>query len=253
MREYQADRRRAADPKKYAIIRSAKAERNTWETRGLRQCRECGVILRATRDWFSEGPKCHLGITFECRSCANKRQAVYHNGSPLTPERYRKQKAERAALRAQGLKQCTSCKIVLPLDREHFHLDKRSLDGHRGSCRTCTAASRKEHPPRKYPPHKTACRAHYEEWCAQGCALCGDARWIGLIHAHHRDPKKKDFHIGKFSGRGAVMLPLMKRELSKCTPLCANCHALVGRESRNTDASVPFDDLLALVREKYPA
>lgn len=48
------------------------------------------------------------------------------------------------------------------------------------------------------------------------------------------------------------MLPLLRRELSKCAPLCANCHALVHDVLENDGAGPAFDDVVALVQTTYP-
>lgn len=53
------------------------------------------------------------------------------------------------------------------------------------------------------------------------CAICG---WQGnqaAFQFHHKDPSKKDFIIGNVANKNWDEI---KKELKKCTLLCANCH-----------------------------
>ena len=52
------------------------------------------------------------------------------------------------------------------------------------------------------------------------CETCGYSRCIEALQFHHRDPKEKDFQI---SGTTKAFETL-KREVNKCSLLCANCH-----------------------------
>ena len=55
------------------------------------------------------------------------------------------------------------------------------------------------------------------------CARCGENH-PATLQFHHRDPQKKDFNLSEAVSDG-YCIERIKRELAKCTVLCANCHA----------------------------
>lgn len=69
------------------------------------------------------------------------------------------------------------------------------------------------------------------------CA-CGesDSRCIDF---HHLDPKNKLFTIGGAANRGKS-LSLIKEEIKKCIPLCANCHRKITHQWSNPDKTPDF-------------
>lgn len=54
------------------------------------------------------------------------------------------------------------------------------------------------------------------------CQMCGYGRCMRALEFHHRDPSKKDFSIG--ANGTPRKWSVLKKELDKCTLLCANCH-----------------------------
>lgn len=57
------------------------------------------------------------------------------------------------------------------------------------------------------------------------CMLCGYHRCQAALEFHHRDPKLKSFGLAQ---RGITLgIDAVRLEASKCTLLCANCHAEV--------------------------
>ena len=253
---YMKDRRRSEDPAKYAVLDSLRAVRNTWESRGLRQCESCGAVLPMAGEWFMHSPKSTGGITRECKKCATDRV--------MASESYRQMKAawsktkmgqlraERAVLFSRGLALCRTCGEIKPA--AEFAKDTKNVNGLRATCKPCMrAASMRHRKARQYGFHRAACGDYYDKWCASPCLVCGERRHKNLIHAHHRDPGQKLYTFNKLTQRGKVMLPLVEYELSKCSPLCGNCHALVHIELDNGGKNLTFDDLIALVREKYAA
>lgn len=63
-------------------------------------------------------------------------------------------------------------------------------------------------------------REYYIEYKKkQKCNNCGDDRWY-VLDFHHIENKK---HTISFLGKRGNMKKL-KKELTKCVPLCANCH-----------------------------
>jgi transcription elongation factor Elf1 len=55
------------------------------------------------------------------------------------------------------------------------------------------------------------------------CAQCGENH-PATIQFHHRDPQQKDFNLSAAVRQG-YSAERIKREMAKCTVLCANCHA----------------------------
>jgi hypothetical protein len=57
----------------------------------------------------------------------------------------------------------------------------------------------------------------YKKSCE--CSICGDKRWYVLDFHHIKDKRER---ISTLVKRGSMRL--LKEELEKCIPLCANCH-----------------------------
>ena len=55
------------------------------------------------------------------------------------------------------------------------------------------------------------------------CARCGENH-PATLQFHHRDPQKKDFNLSEAVNDG-YSIERIKKEVAKCTVLCANCHA----------------------------
>lgn len=59
------------------------------------------------------------------------------------------------------------------------------------------------------------------EYLGGKCIKCGYNNCVWALDFHHKNPKEKDFTIGKYTTIGWEKLKL---ELDKCDLLCANCH-----------------------------
>jgi hypothetical protein len=55
------------------------------------------------------------------------------------------------------------------------------------------------------------------------CAQCGESH-PATLQFHHRDPQKKEFNLSE-AVREGYSIERIKKEVAKCTVLCANCHA----------------------------
>ena len=55
------------------------------------------------------------------------------------------------------------------------------------------------------------------------CARCGENH-PATLQFHHCDPQKKDFNLSE-AVREGYSIKRIKKEVAKCTVLCANCHA----------------------------
>ena len=73
------------------------------------------------------------------------------------------------------------------------------------------------------------------------CMDCGYSACFEVLQFHHRDPKTKDFRLGKFNGS----LARLRAEAAKCDLVCANCHRM--RHAR--EASVSRHRVVELRRE----
>ncbi len=60
------------------------------------------------------------------------------------------------------------------------------------------------------------------EFKKNGCRVC-DERDPDCLCAHHKDPSKKKFTIGRLTGLRPTP-ESVKKELEKCICLCCNCH-----------------------------
>jgi hypothetical protein len=72
-----------------------------------------------------------------------------------------------------------------------------------------------------------------DEFYKDGCGECPEAD-KDCLHAHHRNPKEKKFLIS----RANIIKPSreeLKKELAKCSPLCANCHMKLHARLRRED------------------
>ena len=60
------------------------------------------------------------------------------------------------------------------------------------------------------------------------CVICGEKRWY-VIDFHHI--KEKNDNVSNIVKKGS--LKLLKEELEKCIPVCANCHREIHYNERN--------------------
>ena len=78
----------------------------------------------------------------------------------------------------------------------------------------------------KIHKRKEQLRAFYNELKENlECAKCGENH-PATLQFHHRDPQKKEFNLSEAVRQG-YSVERIKREIAKCTVLCANCHAKI--------------------------
>ena len=181
------------------------------------------------------------GRQLQCRECHSE---SYYRSKTHTPHLGRATQEERdetQALYLSGKKQCCRCRAVLPFTNEFFYEKDTGKDGLDGTCKACHV----ERTTKRMQSGPT--KVYYDAWRTAGCAVCGCTHII-CIEAHHRDPAGKEYTF-----RMSLPLDVLRIELAKCVPICANHHRALHYELHNGGKDLPFDDLLALVREKYPA
>ena len=105
---------------------------------------------------------------------------------------------------------CSGCDRQLSRVQFYFRVDGR-VTGH---CRVCTRERLKV----AKQQFKQAC----VDYKGGKCERCGYSRCLTALDFHHRDPAKKDFGIGH--ARTVRFSDGIRRELDKCSLLCATCH-----------------------------
>jgi hypothetical protein len=111
---------------------------------------------------------------------------------------------------------CIVCKRV-------YNYDSSRRRGHtRTNCNSCMA-NKKRH----------IVKATLVAFLGGKCQKCGYDRCIGALVFHHTDPSKKEFTI---SGKHALSIDKLKKEVLKCQLMCANCHAEEHDESTRPEA-----------------
>ena len=131
---------------------------------------------------------------------------------------------------------CNKCGRELPHTAEFFTRSSRRKSGLTSYCRKCnnTAAKRwREKNSERHIAYMKNYRLNnpaavmFREWRESGCSRCGFDD-IRAIQAHHTDPSEKEATVAFITG-----VDVLTRELSRCVPLCANCHFIVHDEMRH--------------------
>lgn len=107
---------------------------------------------------------------------------------------------------------CSKCNQKKPLSDYHKNgFNNNGEQKYRGYCKDCANEIEKQ----RYREKKT-----FTEQFKCCCAKCGDSRtWV--LDFHHNNPDEKEFTIGKLKKSS---FEIIKKEIDKCTVLCANCH-----------------------------
>lgn len=124
-------------------------------------------------------------------------------------------------------KQCSTCKENKPLSE--YHTNKCKPDGLHNYCKVCWKSYRRKHyleNKQKYIDKSKRWRHERRDSLAAlkktlSCAHC-EENHPAVLEFHHEDPKKKEGSISKLALEWAD--ERLRKELDKCTVLCANCH-----------------------------
>jgi len=126
--------------------------------------------------------------------------------------------------KVEGNRVCTQCLNEYPETTEFFYWESGG-SGMRFSSKCIPCYLQRG---REYRAGFEA-QAIYKEWRAAGCLICGMNIEV-CIAAHHVDPSTK-------TGVASQIYDVddMLHELSKCVPLCANCHRILGSAEYGND------------------
>lgn len=166
--------------------------------------------------------------------------------------------ARHERIRTRTKKPCARCKVVKSID--HFHRQKRALDGHASLCKPCVKVyahsvqpydpteARKSYLKRRHVTlPQTRQRRHdrrLELILIRGgrCVDCGlkpGKGWpASCFDFHHIERHSKEFNIANLT-KSAVHFEKAKKEALKCVILCANCHRRRHHRSSNGGGPIP--------------
>lgn len=113
---------------------------------------------------------------------------------------------------------CPSCQTTKAITEFYSNGNYKGNKKYKPTCRTCEMEFERQ---RKIKYIREA----YGKPLA--CETCGYNKNIAALEWHHKDPAEKEFSISD----NARSLESIKKEISKCICLCANCH----RELHNQD------------------
>lgn len=115
------------------------------------------------------------------------------------------------------MKECGGCGKVLPITA--YHKRGGSRRGHQAQCKSCRNTDS-----RKYKSHISSLVKRWK--LSKGCALCDfKATHHCQLDIDHIIPKRRNTKCRQAINTGWSKKRL-KKELSKCQVLCANCHRL---------------------------
>lgn len=125
------------------------------------------------------------------------------------------------------MKKCCMCQLDLPLGC--FKANIKRKDGLQSQCINCQKEYRRRHylnNKRKYVLKAKKWKDEFVFWWREyksqfSCAQCGESH-PACIHFHHHDDNKEEC-VAKLVANRCKQKVL--KEIKKCTPLCANCHA----------------------------
>lgn len=115
------------------------------------------------------------------------------------------------------MKVCTQCQKKLPLDAfygqiQHSIISDKSWTYKDSMCKSCRSNYTAE--------RRRSRKREAVKYLGGKCLDCGLVDSVEVYDFHHRNPKGKDFSIGK----NAKSFEKIKAELDKCDLLCSNCH-----------------------------
>jgi tRNA G26 N,N-dimethylase Trm1 len=137
------------------------------------------------------------------------------------------------------MKICLKCKKSHPLSA--YGTNKTKRDGLTIYCYDCrqgirlaTYEKHKHKVIAKVKEKKREVRNWFQDYKSNiSCVECGFSH-PAAIDFHHTDPSTKLEDVAILAKKGDSMR-LLKEEISKCIPLCANCHRILHYNERNME------------------
>lgn len=122
------------------------------------------------------------------------------------------------------LKKCKYCGLLFSEKNFGVALTTKKKIYRRNKCRDC------------YRTTKKALQKKYRDWIVSykkehQCAVCGNNDFR-TFEFHHKRSDDKTFDVASYitDGRGFNQI---KKEIAKCTLLCANCHRILHYNKRH--------------------
>lgn len=181
----------------------------------MKTCNKCGLPPPEAK--FLKAKKNKDGLSNTCNECLNKMRRA-------RTSRKGKKEAHRRLVSTRTEKECKGCKLTLPIEAFGKHL--RTIDGKRGTCRSCVNKLHRE----KFGPKNKELRdiekLRIMSTIGGSCRDCGlspSDEWpLACFDFHHEGDK--NFEIshsirGYQASNGHVM-----EEIKNCVILCSNCH-----------------------------
>jgi hypothetical protein len=133
-------------------------------------------------------------------------------------------------------KTCCKCHTEKPI--EEFYTSGRNKNGtpkYMSKCKECNCQNRrhKRTPPSKQKQRRDALKLQLTEYKKTlSCIRCGIPfkTHPEMCDFHHIDPSLKVAGVGYLAGIATSWDNLFK-EISKCVPVCANCHRIIHAEA----------------------
>lgn len=166
-----------------------------------KKCKTCGEIKRLEEFPFHN--KKEKTYRADCLLCYNKKRRERRSSS----EELQKKSRERSKKYYYNNREAS-------IERAKAYLEKNK-DKHK-----IWAKKSKEKRRNRFIEYKSTL----------SCEICGEDH-IACIDFHHIDPSEKERNINKLWACPNIL----KEELKKCIPLCANCHRKLHWEERNNN------------------
>lgn len=164
-----------------------------------KQCSKCGEVYPATTEFFPVYKKGRGGFFSWCLACDREKAKEYRR-------KHRKERMEQSKAWHQNNRS-----RVIEYQRKYRKENRELLNKWRRE------ASHRD---------RIVWRDLVREMGLDKCIKCGYNESFAAIDFHHVDPKMKEAKLAYIIALKPTMerIAQFKKEVSKCIPLCSNCH-----------------------------